>query len=111
MASLFAQYILEREGKQIVEDEFGFATYLFTPDYCYIEDIFVVSEHRKGGHAARYADEITNIAKKAGKRKLLGSVSLQAAKPESSMKVLLAYGFRPINTDKNMIYFEKEIGD
>ena len=41
MESNYAQYIKEREGKEIVEDHKGFATFVITDKECYIVDIFV----------------------------------------------------------------------
>lgn len=107
MASHYANYIYEREGKSILEDEFGFATYLFTGEHCYIEDIYVASEHRRGRHATRYLDEISRIALQNGYSKLLGSVNIKLGDPVSSLYGMCYYGFKPISTEKNMIYFEK----
>lgn len=107
--SLYADYIMEREGKFIVEDEFGFATFLFMKDHCYIEDIFVCKSARQSGRATLYADQITDIALKHGYKKLLGSVCPTAAGANTSLKVLQAYGFKLLSTEKNIIYLEKEI--
>lgn len=107
--SLYAQYIQERENKAIVENDKGFATYHFVQEYCYIEDIFVLKEYRKSGLAASFADQITEIAKSKNYNKLLGSVDIRANGATESVKVLLAYGFRVLNTETNLIYFVKDI--
>jgi predicted GNAT family acetyltransferase len=109
MSSLFAQYIREREGKEIVETENGFATFFYTGEYCYIEDIYVKPELRKSGLASELANQISEIAKNKGVKKLLGSVSPKATGADASMRVLLAYGFKLLSSDKDLIYFEKEI--
>jgi GNAT superfamily N-acetyltransferase len=109
MESNYALYIREREGKEILEDELGFATYVFLPEHCYIEDIFVRQEYRSSGHASRYADAIAEIAKERGYKKLLGSVCPTAKGSDTSLKVLQAYGFKLSSSDRNMIYLEKEI--
>lgn len=107
--SNYARYIREREGKHIVEDEYGFATYVYLNEHCYIEDIFVRREFRTQGHASRYADQIAAEAKEKGFTKLLGSVCPNAKGADASLRVLQAYGFRLISSDKNLIYLEKEI--
>lgn len=107
--SLYGQYIAEREGKHIIENEFGFATYFFTGEFCYIEEIFVLEPHRKSGIAAKYADEIAKEAKSVGVNKLLGSVSPKAPSSTQSLKVLLAYGFQLLSSEQNLIYLAKEI--
>jgi len=107
--SNYAQYIRERENKRIVEDEFGFATYLYVGEHCYIEDIYVRPEVRATGHASRYARQIESIALAAGYKKLLGSVCPSAKGSDTSLKVLQAYGFKLLSSEKNMIYLEKFI--
>lgn len=109
MESNYARYIREREGKHIVEDDYGFATYIYLDEHCYIEDIFVRKEFRTQGHASRYADQIAEEAKQKGFKKLLGSVCPQAMGADQSLKVLQAYGFKLLSSDKNLIYLEKEI--
>ena len=106
---LFAQYIMEREGKQCVYNEHGFATYVFFEDFCYIEDIFVVESCRKSGVASALADLIVAEAKEKGYKKLLGTVCPTAKNSTNSLKVLLAYGFNLKSSEHNLIWFTKEI--
>jgi GNAT superfamily N-acetyltransferase len=110
MSSLYAQYIQEREGKSILESDKGYATYSFTDDGCYIEDIFVIKEHRKSGEAARLADQIVEIARQKGCKKLYGSISPSANGSTASLKVLLSYGFRLSSSANNFILFVMDIG-
>lgn len=107
--SHYGKYIMEREGKEILEDEDGFATFLFTEAGCYIVDIYVVPEKRKEGVAKRYADEIAVIAEKENVKRLIGSVDVTTNSATDSAKVLLAYGMKLGWIDGNMIYFTKEL--
>jgi len=107
--SLYAQYIEEREGKFIIEHAEGFATYLFLSEHVYIEDIFVTKEARKSGVAAQLADQIAEIAREKGFKKLLGSVDIRANGADTSLKVLQAYGFKLYKSEQNMIYLEKSL--
>lgn len=109
MKSLYAQYIEEREGFSIVEDEKGFATYIINEDECYIRDIFVRPEFRKENIASKYADQITEIAKKAGCKNLTGTVIPMANGATTSLKVLLGYGFKLLQATQERIIFIKEI--
>ena len=68
--SNFGAYILEREGKYILEDERGFATYTYLQDCVYIEDIYVRPEFRKQGVGSQWADAICIEAKENGFRAL-----------------------------------------
>jgi len=109
MKSLFAKYKEERESAIVVETEHGFATAKLLEDFLYIEDIYVVPEKRKSGIASILADELCAKAKNLGYKQVLGSVCLDANNPTSSLKVLLAYGFKLHSTNSNMIYLSKEI--
>lgn len=109
MASLYAQYIKEREGKGCLETEHGFATYQVWQDGVYIEDIYVSPNLRQQGYAAEMADQITEIAKSLDKKFLYGSVSPLANGATQSLKVLLAYGFKLHNSSPDLIMFVKEL--
>lgn len=108
--SLYGDYIKERENKEIIENEYGFATYQFLPEgRCYITDIYIHPDHRCIGAAALLADRIADIAKDKGCKVLLGSVCPQANHSTESLKILLAYGFKLDCAEKNFILFAKEI--
>lgn len=107
--SHYAQYILEREGTEIVEDEYGFATYKFLNDGAYIVDIYVHPDYRNNSVASAYADKIADIARSKGLPRLYGSVATKAKAATASLKVLLAYGFSVHSTTPEMIYMSKEI--
>lgn len=110
MPSLYAQYIEEREGKHILESEYGFATYQFLDNgRCYIEDIYVVPDYRKSYAASNMANAITAIAKDKGCKTLIGSVVPSAKGSTASLKVLLAYGFKLESCQNNFIVMSKEI--
>lgn len=113
MTSLYGKYILEREGRGIVERDHGYATYTFHDNdtICYIVDIFVEKEHRNSKYASDLADDITSKAKEKGCDMLLGSVCLDTEAVDASVKVLYGYGMRisHIDSNENMIYFKKEI--
>lgn len=108
--SLYAEYIKEREGREIVETADGFATYTWLgEDSCYIVDIYVRPEARKSGVASSLADQVAVLAKEVGCKRLLGSVDPSLPSAGASFMVLLAYGMRPIGIERNLVFFEKEI--
>lgn len=110
--SLFSEYKKEREKQEVFEDEYGFITYSFTPDVCYIADLYVKPEFRHSRIATTYADKVTSIAREKGYKTLLGSICLNTENTTESMKALLYYGFKlsHLHEATNMIYLTKEIG-
>lgn len=106
---LYADYIKERENKELLELEQGFATYSISPPECYIDTIYVKPEYRKTRVASAMADAISALAKRNGCTLLIGSVSPKAKGSTTSLKVLLAYGMELRMSKDNMIYLSKEI--
>lgn len=107
---MFAEYLKERENKECLYSDKGFATYLFDKQTCYIESIYVRPEFRKSGEASRLADKITEIAVERGCNLLMGSVCPSTNGSTASLKVLLAYGFGLVSSSGNFIILSKEIG-
>lgn len=107
--SQFADYKWEREGKIVLEGRYGFASYSIDKEYVYIEDIFVIPRQRQSGYASRLANGIARIAKKKGCKYMLGSVSPNSKGSHASMLVLIAYGMKLLSSDRNIIYFKKEL--
>lgn len=113
--SLFGRYIKERNNKDIVEDDDGFATFYFMPDgQCYIEDLYIIPELRGDpgngiGPGARYANKIVEIAKLRGSTKIYGSVVPSLPNATKNIQTLFKYGFTVKSSTPDMIFFEKEI--
>lgn len=106
--SLYADYLKERQGIETVEHEFGFATYKrIDAETVYLQDIFVVKEHRRNGVASELSAKIAEIAKASGAKKLIGSVDITAHGVTESMKAILGDGFRFSHAQGNGIYFVK----
>lgn len=107
--SIYAQYAKERAGRETIESEFGFATYTIYKDHVYIEDVFIVPEHRKSKICIGYVNDICKLAKKSGVDKVVTSVSPLARGATVSIKVILALGFELLNSTNDLIYFSKRI--
>lgn len=107
--SMYADYLKEREGLEVLETELGFVAYKFRPLDCYIQDIYVVPTHRKAGVAASLADRVVEVAKFKGYHILTGSVDQRAQGSDDSAKVLIAYGMQPYTVENSVVYYYKEI--
>lgn len=107
--NLYAAYLKEREGLEILELDHGFATYKLRPDGCYIQDIYVIPAFRKEGIASLIADEISRIAKQAGHHVLIGSIDERSPGVILSGKVLEAYSMKPYMKEGYVTYYFKEL--
>lgn len=107
--SHYGQYIAAREGFDIVENAYGFATYKITNDECYVRDIFVEKQYRNDGAATRLCDKIKEIAKGEGCTWLTGSVQPSMPYSTDSLKVVLAYGFQLASSQSDFIILKMKI--
>lgn len=112
---MYSAYLRERENKEILEDERGFAIYGYNCvpgvdfPHVYIQDIYTRPEWRKTGHARQLADRVAEQAKAAGFKIMLGSVDANARGAHESLQVLIAYGMRLFAADGGTIWFSKEM--
>lgn len=108
--SLYQDYIKEREDKDIVESDKGFATFSIYPNKeCYLQDIYVIPEHRKSGYATEMTDQVVAIAREKGCNTLVGSVCTEDKNATRNMKIFLAYGMQIYKTAGIMIFLHKNI--
>jgi hypothetical protein len=111
LASMYAQYLLERTDDSIIETDYGFATYRYLNGgkSVYIVDIYVNSGSRFKYGATEMADKICEEAKAKGSKEVLGSVCPAAKNSTDSLKVLLGYGMKLKSASENFIVFSKEL--
>ena len=107
--SHYADYLKEREGKEVLETEDGFVTFQISGAECYIQDIYVVPEKRQSRVATVLADCVKDIALAKGCTWLSGSVSPSTSNSHKSLLVLLGYGMKLVKSDKDIVYFAKRI--
>ena len=108
--SLYAKYIKERENSEIVETDYGFATFkIFDNGEVYVVDVYVEPKLRRQGKASELLDKIQEVTKPLGSKVLTTSVDLNANGVENSLNAIYKYGFMAIKRINSMIYFSKEI--
>lgn len=106
--SLYANYIRERLGDEILETEQGFVIYRYTdPSTVYLVDLYVLPDFRKSGVAKDLADRVADVARARGCSSMLGSVVPSARASADSIRVLLAYGMVPDSSTNDFILFKK----
>lgn len=105
---MYADYLAECGTLSILETGDGFATYRISGRECYIIDIYVKPEKRESGLAFKMADQIWAVGKANGCTFLSGSVNTASKDPTASIKVLLAYGFKFIRSEPQILWFVKE---
>lgn len=109
--SLYSEYLRERTDDKIIERDNGFVTYRYVNDgkSVYLIDIYTVPESRQSGIASALANLVANEARDIGCEEMLGTVVPSMHGSTTSMKVLLAYGFKLKNAGPDLIVFRKDL--
>lgn len=107
--SLYAEYIKERQGSDILETKYGFATFNLLGQECYVQDVYVVPEYRKSGVCKALIENIEVIANTNKCQYLTTSVSPVAKNSTDSIKICLRLGFQLFRSDSSLIYFMKRL--
>jgi len=106
---LYRQYLKEREGVNLLDYEWGFATYSFEEDCVYLQDIYIVPERRGEGLGVQLMNEVASIAKTREYEIMMGSVDDQANGCERMKKVMKHLGFSEFKKLSGVTYYIKEI--
>ena len=106
---LLWEYIKEREGKEVVECEDGFALYEIIGRAIYLSDIYVVPEKRRTRVCYDLADKVVEIAKENNCTILLGSIDPKLETKEQSESVLKNYGYEFVEHENLLDWYKKDI--
>lgn len=110
MGSLYSQYVKEREGLFIIENDYGFLTYSLKNDILFIHDLFVTKEKRKSNIAFQMLDESMSKAKELGIIEMYAHVDIRALNWEESVSFIEKFGAKPTKLEGTLLYFKKKIG-
>ncbi len=108
--SLYALYIKERQDCDIIEHDFGFASYSIIGNDCNIRDVYVIPTERRHGYASKLLNRIEGVARNYGCSTLWATVSPLALGSTEALKAVLGYGFELYMSQDNLITFKKSIG-
>lgn len=111
MSDLYAKYLNERHGDNILQTEHGFASYRYINEgkTVYLVDIYVVPEQRESGLATKLADTIAAEAKEKGCVEMLGTVVPSTRNSMISLKGLLSYGMVLSGAGPDIVIFRKDL--
>ncbi len=109
--SLYAKYILEREGAELIESSSTFITYKIDGKECFIANTFTEESKRKSGHFKSILKDLEAIARSRGCEFLSANIHLRDKHASATMAVSLALGFRIEKADCGIIMITKLLGD
>ena len=107
--SLYFSYIKESRGLDCVSGQNGFVTFKINGEECYIEDIYIVDEHRKSGIGSNLMDKVVIRAKEKGCKFLSATVGCRITNPEVSLMSCFGYGFKILAAANDIILLKMEL--
>lgn len=111
--SLYFQYVKELTcGRDIIEiDNVGFITYCVHPDQIYIEDTYVLPEHRNGLIFKSLFDQIVDIAKGNNLNVITHDIAKAHSDFDKMERRSLRYGFKKLCENETECSYMKELSD
>jgi hypothetical protein len=107
--SFYADYILEREGSKILENDSGFVTYKINKEECFIVDFFIAKSFRKTGAARTLLTMLEKIAVANQCEILTANIYLNARGSEITLPAAIATGFKVVRSEHNVLLISKEL--
>lgn len=111
MRSHYANYVKEREGFEVLENDKGFFEFKIDGENCYIRAMYIAPEFRSAGAAKELAAWVEETARVNGCKYLTGTIipSLNKAQASESMGIQLKYGFKIESVHDDLIILRKEL--
>jgi GNAT superfamily N-acetyltransferase len=109
MDDIYLKYRKEREGIEYILVEGAFATFKPLKEHLYLEDLYCIPELRDSGIIHDLVNKVEDIAKKAGYKKILGSVDVSTKNAEANLVSCIKHGYKILKLDNSLIWLEKEI--
>lgn len=109
--TLYAQYILEREGFEIIENETSFIVYKLKGEIAFIAHSFTVKEYRMRGSMSHLLDLLKSALNKDEVKVLSATIDLRDRNATSTLQAALRYGFQVKAAENGILYIEDEIGE
>ncbi len=108
-STLYAEYIKERQGINIIEDEYGFITWQPRKDECFIVDMYVRPDYRKQKCGQRLLSRLVNEVKNSAKV-MTANIWLWDPNCNGTLQASLASGFTLGGTGDGFIRIVMHLG-
>ena len=106
---LYADYIKEVRGHELLSTPLGFVSYHIDGEHLHIIDVYVRPEDRASGIGFGLCEEVVEIARASGCRKILGQVDCFSLVGEQSLSAFIKMGMKILKADQDVIWLIREI--
>lgn len=109
-STLYAQYIKEREGSEVLESEDGFIVYKISKKECFIVDMFVAKDRRARGAGHALLKSLDALAAKRDCEFITANIHLWDAGASNTLLAALTAGFLLGSANAGHITIFREVG-
>jgi hypothetical protein len=110
--SLYGQYIAEREGQEIIEKDYGFASYSINwtnhDCYIYIHDFYIVPKYRGTTKTIELVDDLLSVIYENKCSYAIATIDPNTATATQAMKFHLSNKMKISHIANGMIYMIHE---
>ncbi len=107
--SLFAKYIKDRQGLDLLDEGYGFVTYKITGDECFISDMAIDKDLKGKGWGRRLLAKLEEIAKKSSCKFISANVHLFDDGASNTLIAALKTGFQVKDAHNKALLIVKNI--
>lgn len=108
--TLYSDYVKERLGADILEDESGFIVYSIKENECFIQDMHIRHVVRNQGYGKALVEQLEEIAKNNKCDVITANVHLWDAGCNNTIAAAIKTGFTLGRAENNVILIIKKIG-
>lgn len=107
--TLYAKYIKERAGRDILENESGFIIYRCHGEECFLVDMCVDHSKRGSRLFGQMMSQLVDIAKAAGCKIITATVYVADSGKEHTLSSVFKLGFKILKAEQGVILVGKEV--
>lgn len=109
--TLYADYISEREGFEIIENGNSFIIYKIKGDAAFISHGFTSKPFRQKGNMSFLLDELSGDLRSRNVSFLSATIDLRDLGASNTLLAALKYGFKVKAAEQGILYIEIELGE
>lgn len=107
--TLYAKYILERQGLQILEDESSFMFYKISNNELFLAEMFIEKSERATTRLKRMIDMLSQIGIESGCDVMTATIHLADPGCNHTLSSALKAGFKLARANNDIILISKEL--
>ena len=106
----YVDYVKERNGWEVIQNDHGFICYSITEQMVCIEELFIEKVYRQSKIGKTLVDLVCEKAQEKGFTHLYGVIHTNALTADVAMLGALKIGFSIIRAEGNKIIIAKKVG-